>query len=346
MELPSIFLNRILAETAKRGASSLHLTAGTLPTVRMDNQLISIEGESIIGVEELEKIIESIISPEEKEKLDREREIVLVKNLAGNFRFRMNIFYQKDMPALSCHYIPNQIKSLDDINAPDFLRNVVDLNSGLFIIAGPFCSGKSTTGAALIEEINQKKKEYIITLEDPIEKFFIGKGSVIEQRQIGRDASDIISGLQHCLDEDVDVVYIGEIKKDFSHALPLIFDLAAGNAMVFLEMNADSATRVMEKILDSLKDLMSSEAARYYLADILTGIYVQKLLPKRGGGMAMAVELMLANAAVKTLIRDGRIYQLQSVIQTSRNEGMLSMGKSVEELLARGEVKPEDVRRG
>ncbi len=327
---------------AQKAASSLHLTVGSPPTIRADNELIVIEGEDIVSGELINKIINSLVDEDENKKLEKDKEAVLVKELAGSFRFRINIFYQKNLPSLSFHYISDTIKNISDLKLPKVLNNLVKLNSGLFIIAGPFRSGKTATAIALIEEINRNYKRNIITIEDPIEYLFIGKKSIIAQRQVGRDVISVEQGLRYSLEEDADLIYAGEIKKEFESAMPLILELAAGNSLVILEINADSSVRAIEKILNSLAGKISAEAARYSLADVLIGVIVQRLIPRRGGGLVMVPEILLASSAVKSLIREGKIYQLDSVIQTSRKEGMISMEKSIDELVKVGEIKEED----
>lgn len=199
MEVPVIFLNKVLTEAAKRNASSLHLTIGSAPMIRINGRLSVLEEENMITAEMAEKIIDSFASREEKAALAENKEIVLVKTFAGNFRFRINIFYQKDLPSLSFHYIPATVKNLVDLKLPPALNNLLRLKSGLFIIAGSYGSGKTTTAAALIEEINKNHKRRIITIEDPIENLFVSKKSLIEQRQVGRDARSAVGGLACCL---------------------------------------------------------------------------------------------------------------------------------------------------
>ncbi|MBI4812640.1 Flp pilus assembly complex ATPase component TadA [Candidatus Falkowbacteria bacterium] len=342
MEVPSIFLNRVLVEAAKKNASSLHLTIGNFPLMRIDGQLAAVEGESIVTVDAINKIINSFTDEEERQELKERKEIILVKVFAGGFRFRVNIFYQKDLLSLSFHHIPETVKSLSELRLPPVLSGVVKLNSGLFVIAGAYGSNKTMTAAALIEEVNRNYRRRVITIEDPIENLFVNKKSLIEQRQVGRDVKSVIDGLYYCLEEDVDLIYVGKIRKDFKSAIPLILELAAGNSLVILEIDIDSSVRVIEKIFNSLGETTSVEAARYNLADVLFGVITQKLIPRIGGGMVMAAEVLLANPAVKSLIREGKIYQLESIMQTSRKEGMISMVKSLEELIKTGEIKQEN----
>lgn len=343
MEVPSIVLNRILTEAAKKNASSMHLAVGSLPVVRVNNELNTLENESIITAELIDKIIDSFASEEERKKLKEEREIVFVKELASGFRFRINIFYQKNLPSISFYYISNTLRDLSDLKLPKAINDIIKFNSGLIIVAGSFNSGKTSTAVSLIEEINKNYKKNIITIEDPIEYLFISKKSIISQRKVGRDVKSVVHGVEHCLEEDADIVYIGEIRNDFKSVIPSILELAAGNSLVFLEINANSSIRAIEKILDSFKGKSSDEAARFNLADVLLSIIVQRLIPKRGGGLALAVEVLFASGSVKSLIREGKVYQLESVIQTSRREGMVSMTKAIEELIRNGEIKQEDV---
>lgn len=344
MEVPSIFLNRILSEMVQKNGSDLHLAVGSRPMIRINGQFVPLTGQEMVASEMINKITETFLGPDEIVKLKEAKGVILVKNIS-NFRFRVNVFYQKGLLALSFHYIPGAIKSFDDLGLPEVRRNFLQAGSGLLIIAGAYNSGKTTTAAALIEELNKTKALNIVTIEDPIEYLFVSKTSLVTQRQIGVDVNTVADALDHCLSEDVDVVYINEIKDEqvFNSALPKIFELASGNCLVVLEINADSSDRVLEKILAGLALNLPVEAARYNLADILIGVLVQKLVKRRGGGLILANEILLNSAAVKSLIREGKIYQLESVMQTSRKEGMISLDKSLNNLIESGEVRREDI---
>lgn len=344
MESISFFLSKILTEMAKKGAVSMHLTAGSLPTMRIDSHFVMMEGEDIVTIETLEQIIGSYLDDKEREMLEKEREIIVVKNIVQNYRFKVNIFYQKKLPSISFYYIPNETRNLSQINIPEiFIKNFMKAKSGLLVIAGPFCSGKSTTSAALIEELNSSQDKRIITLEKPIEHLFVSRKCIIEQRQIGLDVNTAAEGLEYCLQEDVDLVYLSENREVLEGALPLVVEIASGNAIVILEINAQNTFSAIEKLLNFLEKKHSREACRYMLADVLFGIVVQKLLPTRGSGMVMAPEIVLANSAIRSLVRENKLFQLESVIQTSRKEGMINMQKSIEDLVLRGEVRPEDI---
>lgn len=339
MEVPSILLNRLLAETAKRGAASLHLTVGSAPALRLAGVLTPMEKEVIVTAEFLTKIIGSFLTAEETNRLAAEREVTLIKIFGSSFRFRVNIFYQKKMLSASFFYIPQQIKNLKDYKLPALLTDALASVSGLLVIAGPKAGGKTTLIASILEEINQTASKRVITIERPIEYAFISKKSIIEQRQVGIDVRSFADAIGYCLEEDVQVVMISEIKTDFDLAMPSILELAAGNALVILEINAANSIRALEKIMNAAKANLPEEAACYSLADALVGVVVIELLPQRGGGLTPVMEVLLVNSAVKSLIREGKIYQLESVIQTSRKEGMISLEKAIEELSAAGEIK-------
>ena len=344
MEVPSIFLNRILSEMVQKNGSDLHLAVGSPPMIRINGQFVPLTGQEMVANEMIDKITETFLGPDEIIKLKENKGVILVKNIF-NFRFRINVFYQKGLLALSFHYIPGVIKSFNDLGLAEVCHNFLQAASGLLIIAGSYNSGKTTTAASLIEELNKIKTLNIVTIEDPIEYLFVSKTSLIMQRQIGADVNTVANALDYCLSEDVDVVYINEIKDDLvlNSAMPKIFELASGNCLVVLEINADSSERVLEKILAGVSANLPVEAARYNLADILIGVLVQKLVKRLGGGLALANEVLLNNAAVKSLIREGKIYQLESIMQTSRKEGMISMDKSLNNLIGSGEVRREDI---
>jgi len=343
MEVPTILLNRLLEEAAKKKASSLHLIAGNIPTMRINNQLVVIEGENILDADTLKMIINSFVTPEEAERLAVDKEITLAKNFAGTFRFRINVFYQKNLPSMTFCYVPEVVNGIEQLKLPQIFTDLTKIPSGLFILAGSHASGKTTSAAAVIEEINNQQKKHIITIEDPIEYSFVSKKSIIEQRQIGSDTQSYVTGLNYCLEEDVDLVYVGEIRKELQKCMGLILELATGNSLVIMEVNANNTTRAIEKVLTAAEFEISDEAARYSLADSLIGVVVQRLLPRRGGGMVAAHEILLTNSAVKSLIREGKIYQLESIIQTSRKEGMMMMEKSLEELVRNNDVRQEDI---
>lgn len=338
MDSPVDFFKRILLDLAKKSASGLHLSVGSAPLLRVYGRLIADEGEEVLIKDDLEKIIHSFLLPEELEALAEKKELLLVRDFGENFRFRISVFYQKDSPALSLSYISPEIMDLDSLGFPAAFKNNLLNATGLLLVAGPPASGKSSTIASLIEKINKEKRKYIITLEDPIEKIFVNKKSLIDQRQVGRDVNNFLDGLRHCLEEDVDLVYLSEIRTDFESALPHILELASGNTLVILEINAENSIRALEKISNANCPNLSQESARFLLADVFFASIAQRLIPNRGNGLSLALEVLLPNFAAKALIREGNTYQLENIIQNSSEEGMVSMEKSIKNLVLSGQV--------
>ncbi len=339
MDVPSIALNNLLATAVKRGASSLHLSTGNRPMMRIDRSLVAAQEEQIISLEMINGVINSFVEERDIRELKTNRETVIVKEFGNNLRFRVNIFYQKDLPALSFYHIPNTPFAFRDLGFPHQIDKVLFGNTGLFIVAGPFNSGKTTTIASIINKINSESGKYIVTLEDPIEYLYSGEKSIINQRQVGRDMEHMVSGLKFCLDEDVDVVYVGKIRDYFSEAVHLLLNLASGNALVLLEMNANSVVGVIKRMVDSANSRLSARAIRYNLLDVLRGVVVQKLYPRQGGGLALATEIMIMNPGIQSLIAEDKINQINNIINTSLSEGMHSMNKSIDDLKKSGVIK-------
>ncbi|NTU98569.1 Flp pilus assembly complex ATPase component TadA, partial [Candidatus Falkowbacteria bacterium] len=224
------------------------------------------------------------------------------------------------------------------------VADLARMHSGLLVISGTHGSGKTTTAASIIEQINQTQKRRIISLEKPVEYSFVSKQSIIEQRQIGQDTPSFKDGIRMCLEEDVDVVYVGEMHEGLEEVVPLLIESASGNSLVIVEVNAPNTIKAVDTLLNGvLASYKNEEAARHSLADVLAAVVAQRLLPRRGGGLIPAIEVMLGNTSVKSLIRENKIYQLESIIQTSKKDGMISMDKAIEDLVHLGEVKGEDV---
>ena len=342
MEVVSIFLNRILLAGKKKRVTSLHLSAGCVPVIRVNNKIKELEGESRVENDLLMGIIKSILLEDELANLGEKKEVVIARDLAGELRFRINIFKQKSSYSISFYYVSKKIKTIKEINLPEIVSRTIDQKVGLLVIAGSYDSDKTTTSGALIEEINNRRGGHIVTIEDPIENIFVRNKSLIEQRQVGRDVGTFEEGLEYCLRDDVDFVYLSEIRNNFEHAFPLAAELSSGNSFVLLEMNAPSSFQVVEKLINALETKYNKEAARFMLADILLAIVVQRAFFKKPTGKAMAYEIMINNPAIQSLIREGKYFQLDNIIQTSRKEGMISMSRSIDNLIDSGEINEKD----
>jgi len=340
MEVYTILFNRLLSEAAKRQAADLHLSVGSIPAIRQDGAWQPLEGEKIIEQETLSQIINSFLSEGEQKILTAKKEITIVKELAGNFRFKINVYYQKKLLAASFRLISQTIRNFESLQLPSIIGTLAEKTKGLLIVAGSYSSGKTNTIAAIVEYINQTSKRRILTLESLVEIMFVSKKSIVEQRQIGNDVSSLIDGLKYAKNQDIDVLVVSEIKDEINKAIPLCLEIASGSCLVILEINAGSTIQAIENIIESYSD-SKIESARFLLADVLQGAIVQKLLPKVGGGSILAIELLIATQPVKSIIREGKIKQLATAIETSGSEGMISMTKSLVSLVKNGQVSRE-----
>lgn len=322
-------------------ASGLHLSVGSLPAVRTDDNLVYLDSEKAVDIDLINDLVNAFLTDEEIKRLLDDREVVSVKNFSDSIRCRVDIFYQKDIVSLSFYFIKQDLPPIEELVIPEALNGFMKQDYGLIVIAGPYACGKSTTIAALLEDVNKNKKKRILSLTTSVEYIFTNKSSIIEQRQVGKDAKNFVDGLFNAMHQDMDIIHISEIKKDFNEAIPLIIDIASGNALVILEMNANSSEAVVEKLLNAAKEVMSEEAAYYAIADVLLGVVIQNLIPKVGGGRIMANEVLVVNPTVKALIREEKIVQIESVIQTSKKEGMVSMEKSIQQYIDEGKVSPD-----
>ena len=345
MEMSSVFLNKVLSDVASKHASGIHLAVGSVPMVKEGDKLFPIADEEVLTENKIQSILENFLKKEELQELQEKKELIVVKEFFDKFRFRVNVFYQKGFPTLAFHYISDKITDWDELDFSNLAKKVISFNAGLIIVTGPNNSGKSSTAASMIEKMNQEERKYIVTLESLVERSFVNKKSVVNQRQVGRDVSSYKDGLLNCLEEDVDVVYIGGIKEEFESNLHLILDLAAGNCLVILEMDTKNSIRTVEKILNIMQRKKSLESSCYMLADTLLAIFAQKLIPNKQEGLSLASEVLLVNSSIKSLIRDNKIYQLENMMQNFMDEGMMSMSKSIRELVNDGKVDPSEVQK-
>ena len=342
METSSAYLNKILSQAAKKNAILLHLTVGSKPQMKIGSQYVNAD-DSIVETETLEKIIEQVLTEKEMEKLQSGRELVTVKEIDKNLRFRINIYYQRSLPAITFYYVSDQVRSLQSLNFPPAIANFADAPSGLLIIAGNFGSGKTQTAASFIEEINKSQGKHIVTIEESIDRLFVSKESIVEQRQVGQDAPSFTDAIKYCLKEDLDLVFVNGAKEELDKCLIPIIELASGNSKVILEMNADSSVEIIDRLANILSKGLSPESSRYTLADNLFGIIVQKIIYGRGGEAFMAAEILIADPVVKSYIREGKFQQIESVIQTSKKEGMISMEKAINNLIQKGKISQQDL---
>ncbi len=332
-------LNRIFSTAVKRHASDVHLLVGKQPVIRVDDKLSPLAEEEVLTADFLKQVTESLLAKEQIDVLNKEKAINFIYTLENQFRFKVNVFFQKGYLSINCHLIPQKIKTPTELGLPSAVNKFTQLKEGLVILAGPFASGRTTTVVSILEEINKNRAEHIVTIERPIEFLFANKKSIIDQREVGKDTNSFTDALEDCQEEDVDILMVEEVAG--AEEISLILDIANAGSLIFAMMNTDSVVQTIEKILFNFQSF-ERERIQNLLANVLEGIIVQRLLPKVGGGMILAVELLISNLAVKSIIRDSKIHQLNSVLQTSKEEGMVTLDRSLAELVKRGEVERDE----
>lgn len=314
-----------------RHASDLHLVEGSVPSLRLFGELVKLDEEPI-PYGELKFAIFDNIDDRTKERFLRKRDIDLSMDFYG-CHFRVNLHFQKGKVGLTARLIPNHIPSPVDVDFNEAIYNLTHLKDGLVLVTGPTGSGKSTTLATMIDIINAERRAHIITIEDPIEFTFHDKQSIIEQRQIGRDTESFSEALKYSLRQDPNVIMVGELRDAETISAALL--AATTGHLVLSTLHTSTAPETIERIINFFPTQARSQIA-YQLASVLRAVIAQQLLPRKDGGLVAAREVLINNAAISNLIRHSQIEQIYNVIQTNREAGMMTMNKSIDEMLSRG----------
>ncbi len=331
-------LNDLLLTAARQSASDLHLAVGRYPTLRIDGILIPLQKESILTPQAIEGLVLSLLSPEQKEIFLKEKEIDFSYTFEDKARFRVNVFYQKGYMAAALRLIPAQVKTIEELNLPPILHDFTKLSQGFILAVGPAGHGKSSTLAALIDEINHARTDHVITIEDPIEYVFTQDKSIISQREVKIDSLDFHSALKSLLRQDPDVIMIGEMRDQES--ISTAMTAAETGHLVFSTLHTNSASQTIDRIIDSFPPQQQSQIASQ-LAATLVGIISERLIPRVEGGRIPACEIMITNPAIRNLIRERKTYQIDLVIETSMQEGMINLNHSLVTLVKTKEISLE-----
>ncbi|HLD28569.1 MAG TPA: ATPase, T2SS/T4P/T4SS family [Patescibacteria group bacterium] len=335
----SLLIKNIITDAIKRGAVDLHLSVGNNPVLRLNGELVYLDNYKVITQEFMDTWTESLLNEQQKKCLYEDREVVLTHNFDKQLRFKINLYYQRGYLSSTLRYIPAIVPTIDSLGLNPILKDLSRTEKGLVIISGAFGSGRSTTIAAMIEEINQQQKKYIITIEDPIEYLFINKKSIIEQREIGRDVNSYSEAVKYFQEEDGDVLCLEEI--DGPMVIPEVLEIAGGGALVLTTVSATSASNTVSRILNSFTSLDLSRV-RDLLANSLFAVVCQKIVPKIGGGVEVIGEVMIVNDAIRSIIMSGNIAQIDNIIQTSRKEGMISFDNQLAKLVQARKIAISD----
>lgn len=333
-----IALNELLEQTIKKNASDLHLTVGIAPVLRIDGKLVKI-GDQKLTAADTQKYVKEILG-DSYEEYNKNGEIDTSISLSKIGRFRVNAFRQRGSDAIAIRAVALKVPTLAEIKAPPILKELVNRQRGLILVTGPAGSGKSTTLAAMINEINLTRSAHIITLEDPVEFLHKHNKSIINQREIGKDTTSYKAALRAALREDPDVILIGEMRD--IETISIAITAAETGHLVLSTLHTIGAAKTIDRVIDVFPPFQQQQI-RIQLAAILQGIISQQLIPRReDNGRVAAREIMVSNSAIQNLIREGKSHQIHSSIQTGSKYGMKTMDMSIVELYKNGLITYED----
>ncbi|MCL2085827.1 type IV pilus twitching motility protein PilT [Candidatus Saccharibacteria bacterium] len=341
MEAKDLKIEQLLEETVRRNASDLHIQVGLQPHLRIDGALNPIAGSPILDDPNMERIVYSLLDSEQQQILVKDKEYDFSFSFGEVARFRVNAFRERGSLAAAFRLIPNRIPALEELGLPQVISTFAAYPRGLVLVTGPTGSGKSTTLAALIDKINSERSSHIITIEDPIEFMHKSKRSVVVQREVHYDTFSFSAALRSALRQDPDVILIGEMRD--LETMQAAITIAETGHLVFATLHTNSAATSVDRIIDVFPAHQQPQV-RSQLAGNLQAICSQRLLPKISGGRAMAMEILVANSAMRNIVREGKTNQLDAVIQTGIDQGMISMDKSLATLVHKGQVTLEDAR--
>lgn len=320
-------------------ASDIHLSDGFPPLLRIDGELVKITGSAVLGGELIKDLVVKLIGTVNMNRLLSEKELDLSINYKDGIRFRANIYFESGTISCAFRKIDSQIKTIEELFLPNILHEFVKLPQGLVLVTGPTGSGKSTTLAAMLNEINISKSKHIITIEDPIEYVYPKGLSLVDQREIGKDTQSWENALRAALRQDPDVVLVGEMR-DYSTIASTITIAETGH-LVLSTLHTNSASQALDRIVDVFPEHQQSQV-RNQLANVISAVISQRLIPIKSGGRRVAIEVLVGSSGVKNAIREGKTYQIDNMIYTGASNGMIPLEKSIAELVKLGQLTLED----
>ncbi len=333
-----IGLRQLLEEMVKANASDLHLTVGAPPVIRVDGKLQRLNYD-VLNNEATKKIAYSMLNEKQKLKFEQNSELDFSFGIEQMSRFRCNMFMQRGNVAVVLRQIPYEVKTFDELGLPKVIADFANLPRGLVLVTGPTGSGKSTTLAAIIDKINKEHACHIITVEDPIEYLHRHQKSLVNQREVYSDTNSFALALKYALREDPDVVLVGEMRD--LETIEAALSIAETGHIAFATLHTNSAAESMNRIIDSFP-ANQQEQVRVSISFSLQAVVSQTLIPKIGGGRVLAMEIMVATPAIRALIRDDKVHQMYSMMQSGQKYGMKTMNQSLAELYLAGKVSLND----
>lgn len=332
-------LKDLIANVIKQSGSDLHFSEGRHPTIRIDGELLPLVNKPPLTKEDTVGLLKVLINEDQFKKFQETNELDFAYQNSDGSRFRGNAFLQQGKTGVVLRLIPNQIKTLQELNLPPILETFARKKQGFFLVVGPVGQGKTTTLAAMVDLINQERAEHIITIENPIEYVYEQKKSIIDQREVKIDTESFNTALLGAFRQDVDVILVGEMRgKD---TISAAVTASETGHLVLSTLHTNNAAQTIDRIIDSFP-AEQQDQIRVQLAGSLLGIFSQRLVPRISGGMIPAYELLINNNAVQNLIRENRTHEIQNVIETGSEQGMIDMNRSLAELVQKGEITVEN----
>ena len=335
-------LEQLILTVIKEGGSDLHISEGRHPTIRVTGALIPLLKHRIFSKEDTLGFVVELLTPENKKRFLETKEIDFSYSYKNEARFRGNGYFQQGAVGIALRLIPRKIRTLEELNLPPILATFAEKQQGFFLVVGPVGHGKTTTLAALIDLINASRAEHIITIEDPIEYIFEEKRSIIDQREVKIDTKDFQTALTAMFRQDVNIAMIGEMRG--LETIAAAVTAAETGHFILSTLHTNSAAQTIDRIIDSFP-VDQQDQIRFQLAETLTGIFSQRLLPRISGGLVPAYELLIANSAVSNLIRERRTHEINMVIETGLDQGMVDINRSLLDLVRRSEIAVADAYR-
>ena len=332
-------LSELIMTIIKEGGSDLHIAVGRYPTIRVHGSLIPLVKKSVLSPEDAKGLIFSMLDEKGREKFLKEKELDFSFAFEDKVRFRVNAYFQKSFMGAALRFIPIEIKDLKALNLPEVLNDFANKEQGFFLVVGPIGHGKSTTMASMIDRINHTRAEHILTIEDPVEYLFVQDKSIIDQREVRIDTDDFKSALRSMFRQDVNVAMIGEMR-DIETISAAVTAGETGH-LVFSSLHTNSASQTIDRIIDSFSPEQQNQI-RLQLSNALLGVFSQRLIPRISGGLIPAYELLINTPAVKNLIRENRTHEIDMIIETGSELGMMSLNRSLAELARQGEISMEN----
>jgi len=332
-------LKELLEITVREQASDLHISAGHPPILRIASRLVPLLKKSKFSTEDSKGLAEALMTEEQSERFLKEKDIDFSYSFGEKARFRVNIFLQRETISIALRLVPTKIRTIEELNLPPILHEFTKANQGFVMITGPSSQGKSTTLAALIDEINHKRTDHIITIEDPIEYVFEDDRAIIDQREVYQDALSFARALRATFRQDPNVIMVGEMRDPETIATAIT--AAETGHLVFATLHTNSASQTIHRIVDSFPPEQQNQI-RAQLSGSLLGVISQRLIPRIKGGLIPACEVMMSTPAVANLIRENKIHELPLVIETSAEIGMISLNRALANLVKSKEITLEN----